>query len=240
MKRGVTLINPGFTTQIREPNYSALLCSLPNLIDPFKYQSQSISYVQLTKRMNMLEGDDYDRIQEIRALFYWGGLKLNYDEIRLVNEALRFVKALPYQDIRSWLNWRMDIRAILAAMRKRRNGDPAPAGANWSYGPSGLQITRNWSSPCFKLEHRYPFLPTILEHLNQGQSFEVEKVLLKSIWHFYNTCRPDKSFGFSAVVLYVMKWDLVNRWQQYDRQKAKHRFDELVESSLPTMTLRAS
>ena len=49
-------------------DYTALLCSLPHLVDPFEYQRQSISLVQLQKRMNMLSYDDYVWLHKVRLL----------------------------------------------------------------------------------------------------------------------------------------------------------------------------
>lgn len=240
MARGMINIAAGTLSDVtNEPDYSALLCSLPHLKDPFTYQAQSISFVQLRKRMNMLEGNDYDRIRDIRYLFYWGGLPLAIDEKELVERARRFVDSLPYPEIREWLHWRMDLRVILAALRKRKQGQSSPAESHWSFGDCEQQIQRYWSSPCFRFEHRYPFLKAAAEHLEQGESYELERLLLTSIWHYYAQQSPTNDYGFSAVVLYVMKWDLVNRWQQYDVERAKQRFETLIQDSYPQLNVRA-
>jgi len=218
---------------MREKNYTALLVSLPHLVNPFRYQSQSITLVQLEKRMNMLDPDDYVRVGVMRDLFYWGRLRLKLDETTLVRRATRFVDELPYPEVRTWLNWRMDVRSVMAAMRRRKLGEPAPTGKDWGFGARRHMIQTNWSSPCFKLENRYPFLPEIHQYLQAGESLKLERVLLESIWRYYQQQSPRNGFGFSAVVLYLAKWDLVDRWYHYDQDKGGRRFDALVSACLP-------
>ena len=215
------------------PDYTALLCSLPHLVDPFQYQRQSISLVQLQKRMNMLSYDDYVWLNKVRHLFYWGGIKLDQDEATLVKQANRLMDDLNDSDIKSWLLWRMDIRSILAAMRRRKEGQSAPKDILWAYGNYIHHIQRNWESPCFKLESRYPFLTEIEKHFQTSESYQLERCLLKAIWHFYSTRKPKKANGFSSVMLYVMKWDLIDRWRQYDKEIGAERFNELVSACLP-------
>tara|TARA_R110001592_G_scaffold52649_9_gene161381 strand:- start:104186 stop:104893 length:708 start_codon:yes stop_codon:yes gene_type:complete len=215
-------------------DYTALLCSLPHLVNPFKYQSQSISLVQLQKRMNMLSYDDYVWLNKLRQLFYWGGISLDQDEAVLVKQAQRFMDELNNDNIKSWLLWRMDIRSIISAMRRRKQGQSAPKGTLWAYGNYINHIENNWSSPCFKLENRYPFLPEIEKHLKAGESFELECCLLKAVWHFYSTRQPENEYSFAAVILYLMKWDLIDRWRQYDTELGAQRFSQLVQECLPT------
>tara|TARA_R110002072_G_scaffold99983_2_gene219955 strand:- start:4296 stop:4967 length:672 start_codon:yes stop_codon:yes gene_type:complete len=216
-----------------QEDYTALLCSLPHLVDPFQYQRQSISLVQLQKRMNMLNYDDYVWLNKLRHLFYWGGITLDQDEETLVKIANRFLSEIKNEDIKSWLLWRMDIRSIISAMRRRKEGQSAPKGILWGYGNYIHHISNNWASPCFKLEHRYPFLPEIKKHLQVSKSYDLERCLLTAIWHFYSTRQPTEPYGFSAVVLYLMKWDLIDRWRQYDTEIGAERFSQLVSTCMP-------
>lgn len=214
-------------------DYTALLCSLPHLVDPFQYQRQSISLVQLQKRMNMLSYDDYVWLNKVRNLFYWGGIKLDQDEVSLVKKANRLLEELSDPDIKSWLLWRMNIRSILSAMRRRKEGQSAPKNNLWAYGNQIQHIQNNWTSPCFKLESRYPFLIEIETFFQSSESYELERCLLKAMWHFYSTQQPRQENGFAAVMLYVMKWDLIDRWQQYDKEVGAQRFQQLVNACLP-------
>ncbi len=214
-------------------DYTALLSSLPHLVNPFEYQRQSISLVQLQKRMNMLSYDDYVWLNKLRSLFYWGGITLNQDELTLVKEANRLLFELDEPDIKTWLLWRMDVRTILSAMRRRKAGQSAPKGKLWGYGNYLHQIQHNWSQPCFNLENRFPFLIELEKYLQSGKSFDLERCLLKAIWHYYCTYQINNESGFSAVVLYVVKWELIDRWRQYDEDIGAQHFNQLVNECLP-------
>lgn len=213
--------------------YIELLCSLPHLANPFRYKRPAITRVQLQKRMTMLDQQDLHWLQKLNEAFYWGGITLHEDEVSLINKANRFLAGIPYRDIQEWLEWRMDVRTVVAAIRRRKQGEDAPAiRDNWGYGRYVRQIVNNWSSPCFKLEYHFPWLPDVVDGIETGQSFKVEQILLNAVWHYYAMQKPETPYGFSAVVLYVAKWDLVDRWCKYNADRAGEHFDELVNHSL--------
>ena len=140
---------------------------------------------------------------------------------------------IAYPDLKSWLLWRMDVRTIIAALRRRNNGENAPTKSNWGYGRYVQHIQTHWSSPSFKLESRYTFLPEINQHLVSGESYLLEKALLKAIWNFYSTRTPQHLQGFSAVVLYLMRWDLIDHRNLHNAAAGAERFNKLVASCIP-------
>jgi hypothetical protein len=213
--------------------YIELLCSLPHLSNPFHVGRPGITQVQLQKRMNMLDLNDLRWINKLIGAFYWGGMDMQQDEQQLVARANRFLHALPYEDIREWLQWRMDVRTIVAALRHRRDGEESPEpDVVWGYGRYVRHIGQHWSSPSFGLENRFPWLPEVALNLQKGESYLVEKTLLSAVWNYYCAQQPQTSYGFSAVVLYVIKWDMVNRWCQYSAPQARINFDHLVQKTL--------
>ena len=44
--------------------------------------------------------------------------------------------------------------------------------------------------------------------------------------------RAEHQFDFEAVVIYVVKWSIVERWGRYNSAGAARRFEELTESAL--------
>jgi truncated hemoglobin YjbI len=183
--------------------------------------------------MNMLDFTDQHWVRKLTEAFSWGGMSLQADEQKIIAKANHFLAGIPHEDIRQWLRWRMDTRTIVAALRRRRQGEDAPAaGVNWGYGSYVRHIRQHWSNPTFNLEHRFHWLPTVADELAKGESFAVEKALLSGVWHYYNSQHPSTPFGFSAVVLYVIKWDLVDRWCQNNADRARVNFDKLVNTTL--------
>lgn len=213
--------------------YIELLCSLPYLADPFVHRRPPISWVQLTKRLNMLEYADRQLIQELAGSFYWGSIAIEDSDRELVERARHVVDHLEHQDLREWVFWRMDFRTVIAGLRRRHRGEEAaPVGLPWGFGRYTRFIERNWTHPTFHLEHRFPWLPEAQTLLEAGESYELERLLLTAAWRYYSTRQPDNEFGLSALWLYLMRWDLVERWCSYDTESARQRFGDMVSSAL--------
>jgi hypothetical protein len=46
------------------------------------------------------------------------------------------------------------------------------------------------------------------------------------------SCSDGHYLDFEAVVIYVLRWDMIARWTTYDGEEAARRFDELVEQAM--------
>ena len=221
--------------------YIDLLSSLPYLANPFVHRRPPISEIQLQVRLTMLEYNDREMVRTLARNFYWGRLELKDSDEEVVRNARRLIDALPQRDLREWLIWRMDFRTVVAALRRRHGGQDAPTAADtWGVSSHLRQIERNWGHPTFHLEGRFPWLQEARNLLEAHDSYALERLLLTVGWNYYSRQQVDANYSFSAVWLYLMQWDLVERWCSYDADKAKHRFDEIVASGLeqPLQELR--
>ncbi|MEE4660949.1 MAG: DUF2764 family protein [Halieaceae bacterium] len=212
--------------------YIELICSLPFLANPFVHRRPPISNVQLTKRLNMLDYEDRQLVRELAQTFYWGSISGDRSDEQIAYRARRLIARVQQEDLSEWLQWRMDMRTVIAALRRRKRGEDAPPVGDWGYGRYTLHLERNWSHPTFRLAHTFPWLPEAKSLLEERETFELERVLLSAAWDYYSTREPVEPFGVAAVWLYLMRWDLVERWCSYDSDNAKLRFDELVASAL--------
>jgi hypothetical protein len=43
--------------------------------------------------------------------------------------------------------------------------------------------------------------------------------------------RERPRFGFGAVLVYLFQWDILSRWIAYEPERARARFDALIEES---------
>ena len=222
--------------------YVDLLCSLPHLENPFVRKRPPITAVQFRKRLNMLDSESKDLIKQLSDIFYWGRISLDDDDEKLVHQAKRLVDQVDNIDIKAWLLWRMDLRTVMAALRRRKHNKPVPdAKELWGYGRYVSHIINHWNHPTFKLESRFPWLPKANELLEQGDSFGLERHLLSTEWHYYSREQASEQYSLSDVWLYAMKWDLVDRWCRYNADVAKQHFEQLVQTGLkePMIELRA-
>jgi hypothetical protein len=189
--------------------------------------------VQLQKRLTMLDFDDRALVSELAQSFYWGRIAFDETDESIVGRAGRVIQRVEHEDLREWLLWRMDFRTVVAALRRRHNGeDSSPAGKHWGYGRYFHYLERNWGHPHFRLESHFKWLPEARTLLESGESYKLEQLLLSTVWDYYSRQQPDVDFSISAVWLYLMKWDLVERWCSYDSERAREQFDELVTVGL--------
>jgi len=60
------------------------------------------------------------------------------------------------------------------------------------------------------------------------------------VWQHYISIGSQHYFDFPAVVIYVLKWDMIKCWTNYNADKAMERFDELVDAGLEGIGLDSS
>jgi len=213
--------------------YIDLLCSLPYLENPFIRKRPPITAIQFRKRLNMLDFESRVLMKRLSETFYWGQITLEDTDEKLVRQANRLMDELGPSDIRGWQMWRMDLRTIMAALRRRKQQLPAPDNnVVWGYGHYVGHIRNNWNHPTFKLESRFPWLTDARELLESGDSYGLERHLLSTEWGYYSRLEADEQYSLSDVWLYAMKWDLVDRWCRYNAEVAKQHFEQLVQNGL--------
>lgn len=222
----------------RHSNYTGLIASLPNLMDPFMHRHPPISRVQLFKRMNMLDYDDSQVTIELAKVFLWSEIGAGETEQAaldppLLKRAERLIDQLEQNDIRAWLVWRMEFRSIVAALRYRHNGEDSPPKQRpWCYRSIVQLLEQNWNKADFGLSSRFHWIAQANTLLESGESAELERLLLSACWRYYQAQNPDVEYGLSHVWLYISRWDLVSRWCSYDEEKAEMIFSNLLASSV--------
>ena len=126
-----------------------------------------------------------------------------------------------------------DAPELLAALRRRRRGESAPpAGMPWGYGRYVDQISRNWARPHFGIRRMLPWLGEIRELHDVGSTRRLDLAIARVAWHGLAQAQQEHEFDFDAVVLYVLKYDMIARRLGYSAAKARERFDELVATGL--------
>ena len=214
-------------------DYTELLCSLPHLRDPFRQRPSGLSPVQLQKRLNMLLPDDQQRMNQLWHTVLWSGIPLDMGDPALVRQYERTMALIDDPQLHEWLQWRMDFRTLVAALRRRHLGQDAPADTRlWACGPIGKLLVQRWNQPSFGLADAHPWLPQAEHLLQQHESLALERLLLQNLWHYLSRCEPINPRSFAAVVLYIARWDICQRLRHYDHQAGLERFQALIDASL--------
>jgi hypothetical protein len=216
-----------------QDRYLTLLTSLPAHGPLFGAKQTPLSRLRLNKRLDWLEPEDAEDLDRFTALVDWHQQRFDVDDEDVVREAERRIGQLRNAFTRELAAWRLELRTLVAALRRRRAGEAAPSGRRkWGFGRWVPLIARHWGEPHFRLERVYPWLPEAKRLMDEGDPLGLERLLLGAVWTHLERIGAGHAFDFEAVVVYVTRWDLVARWTCYDADAALARFDVLLETAL--------
>jgi hypothetical protein len=213
--------------------YVMLMSALPSHKRLFTEKQTPISRLRLERRLSMLSDDHRQMLSEIEQLAQWDYLSHERSDHELVHAARDFIETLPDETLKQLVTHRLELRSIIAALRRRKKGLPAPdLNEAWGIGPWVGVISRNWRDPLFNLAQPFPWIAQAVKLFEQGNSLGLERLLLERHWRELDRQSEGHYFDFVAVVIYLLKWDITARWSQFNGDKADHRFERLLNEGL--------
>jgi hypothetical protein len=217
---------------MKADRYTMLLATLPHLEAPFMAQKVPISRLQLDKRLEMLTDADWQVLNEVENVIHWERLSLSLTDADLIARAEESFNHIPSEYLRSIVQQRLELRTIIAALRRRHLGKIPRAGESWGWGRFVSHIQRYWNEPGFRLERVYPWIGEALQLLHKGDALGLERLLLMEAWRRLERVDNLHQFDLTAVVVYVLRWSIIERWSRYQAETALRRFDTLVNEAL--------
>jgi hypothetical protein len=209
--------------------YYTLLTALPPLPRFDRAERLPINRERLWERLKMLEPEDAEIVNRAVAFLsyrYHPAARTDQEMVAAYHQLMEVVKQ---PGIRAMFEFTINLRTIMAALRLRHQGLPLPAaGGSWGVSPYVRHLERNWEAPDFKLAAVFPWIPQARAHLAAGEALPLRRLLFGLIWDYCDRAAQDKYFQFEAVIAYLHKWDLVNRWLAHNVEEAQIRFEELV------------
>jgi hypothetical protein len=113
----------------------------------------------------------------------------------------------------------------------------------WGYSNFSERISRYWEHPTFGLEHHLPYVSELLDYLQGDNPRDAEYFVLNLKYEYLKQVEQDHEFDLVAVVIYVLRWHLVDRWTRQNPEEAVKTFDEcsckVVEAIERTLWLDA-
>jgi hypothetical protein len=213
--------------------YYMLVASLPPLPSLFTSQQTPISRLRLDRRLALLDPADRDELQAIETLMWWDRLPLDMTDAAILDRANRVLPDIRSDLLRDVVSWRLELRTVVAALRRRAAGRPAPApGERWGHGRWVRHIERHWAAQDFGIGGALPWLATFQRLLDAGDTLAFERELLGTSWRYMTHAAGTHFFSFEAVAMYVLRWDIIARWTGYDHERARTRFAHLVQQGL--------
>ncbi len=218
--------------------YAMLLSALPYHGPLFGAKQTPLSRIRLNQRLALLDPDEAECLRAARGLLEWAQQEPGQTDPQAVARAKRVIDEITNPFIRDLVTWRLEMRTLVAALRRRHRGESAPRDRRWGFGRWVSRIMQHWNEPAFGLERAFPWLPEAERLLKRGASVELERVLLGAVWDYLERQSDGHYLDFEAVVIYVLRWDMIARWTTYDREEAARRFDELVEQAMAGIDAR--
>jgi hypothetical protein len=213
--------------------YYMLMASLPPIEPLFSESRTPISRRQLEKRLEMLSPGDGRELRAVVDLMHWHRLPMDTLDQQIVERAEHVFDGLRCSLLREEARFRIELRSIVAALRRRAAGEPPPArGEKWGYTGLTGWIGRMWSRPDFGLSATHPWVTAVNQAIIEGDALAAERLQLQtSFWH-HERAAAGHYFDFESAALYVLRWDIVHRWTSYDESEADARYEELVTEGL--------
>lgn len=209
-----------------------LLSSLPALPHFSRAKALPISAERLRTRLGMLDPDDAATLSLSWDFVRWRRGAAAVTDAQLVERFERLGDSPRERLVRECVRPRLEVVTVLAALRRRRDGEAAAPGAKWGIGDTVVTITRRWSHLDFGLAHRMPWLPRARALLEQDEFLELEALVSTIAWQQLEQIDHGSAYALRNVIAYLLKWDILERWLSLDPARAAIRFESLLDQVL--------
>lgn len=209
-------------------SYYTLIASLPHLPAHFDVERPPISRPRLEERLKLLEDNDSRTLEQLSNFLEWDRQSLDRTDAEVVSDYERLMNNIINPLIQELVNHRMDIRTIVSGLRRRHQGDGPPIGI----GRLVDTIRRNWNQPQFNLQRRFPWIEEFDANRLSGKAVAAERVLFEATWQTWSRLAAEFTFSFEAVLLYLARWAIVDRWVSRNADTGRVRFETLIEETM--------
>ncbi|TVQ57953.1 MAG: DUF2764 family protein [Rhodobacteraceae bacterium] len=212
--------------------YVTLMASLP-AIRFLSEKAPPIGRSRLMERLKDLAPDDAELLRRLLETVSWRFIDPAQEDAAFLDRAEALLADLTRPALAAALSERLTLRTVVAALRRRHAGEDAPGkGERWGFGPVVARLRAGWALPDFGLGAAHPWIAPARETLEAGDAKGLERLLLEVAWAQQARHAEAHEFDFEAVVFYVLRWSMADRWAQYDADAARARFEELLDAAL--------
>jgi hypothetical protein len=214
---------------VRSNAYYMLICSLPALPPRLDVDRLPITLERLQGRLRMLEPEDAQDINRLLDILAWSRQFVEADDATVVKRYGELMQEVTNPLVREVFAADMDVRMIVAALRRRRHGlgPPTVGVGQWFE-----HIRRYFNQPDFRLGHVFPWILPFEQLLEQGDVLNLYRQVLGVTWAYLKKRAEDYDFTFEAVVLYLARWEIIRHWQQLQAERGRAVFEALVTEAL--------
>jgi hypothetical protein len=213
----------------RGGDYYMLMASLPAMPRRFDAGPPPITLMRLQDRWAFVGERDRALLERVASFLLWDRQPLARSDTEVIRAYDELMAELTNPVVREIVAFRMDVRTLVAGLRRRRLGQGPPAGV----GQWVDTIRRNWARPDFGLGKVLPWLPVVARLLEANDTREAERAILGVVWdHWIQLADRQDYFSFESLAVYLARRNIVMRWAHHDPARGKERFDRLVTEAL--------
>lgn len=216
-------------------SYVMLMASLPRSERLFRAKQPPISRLRLDRRLLQLSLEDRELLRQVETALDWRDIDIGASDADVLARAERALAALDSPTLRDVIRERLELRTCMAGLRRRARGEGSPpAKQKWGLGRWVRRISQNWSDPSLGLERAFPWITQADRLLRQPDPEALERLILEQYFRMLQRHAERSPFNLDAVVIYVLKWGIFDRWAASNREGAARRFDALTDEALGT------
>ncbi len=219
---------------MRQIEYVQLMASLPALGPILAAKTAPINRIRLMARLQrMLRPEHFAEIEAAASILAWPHQAMLTSDADFVSKAKKIIPTFKSETVRKLVHDQLEQRTVLAALRRRHAGQAAPAASEiWGYGRYVDRICANWREPGFGLGQSLNWVLPAKDKLDKSDATGLERILLEAAWRQADRLVGAHYFDFEAIALYVLRWDLLDRWTRYDAEASAARFGALITDAL--------
>lgn len=208
--------------------YYMLIASLPPLPQPFDSGPLPITRKTLRERLGLLTEDDHQLVRQLAAFFAWDRQTLDSSDESVLQTHSQLMEEIGEPFVRQIIRYRFEMRTIVAALRRKRDGEGPPAGIP----PLDQLIRRHWDAPNFGLSRRYRWIDPFISACEKGKLVKAQHILYTDLWTTWTRFGQSYHFTFETILLYLARWEIVERWTSQNADRGRERYDELIRETL--------
>lgn len=209
-----------------------LITSLPKPVFSFGVTRPPLSRIKLERRLRELSVEHAQLLKVVERALAWRYLPMSCSEKDVIQKGKQALEQVHSKTLKNIIHHRLEMRTCMAAMRRRYRGENPPQNNEWGFGRWNRHIIRHWRDDGFLLERVFPWIREAHQLMQSGRTLALEKLLLHSAYLFLQRQNTVHMYDIEAVIIYVLKWDIVNRFVQYNEAEAVERFEQLTEQAL--------
>lgn len=209
-------------------NYYTLIASLPTLPTHFDVVRPPISRPRLNQRLAQLNEHDGKVLQQLSDFLAWDRQTFERSDTDVIKDYERLQSEIRHPVVLRIIDDRINMRTIVGALRRRRDDEEPPQGVGRLVRP----IRDRWLVPQFGLLNQFPWIESFEQLMLAGEAVSAESVLYEHSWKICCRMASEFHFSFEAVLLYLARWSIVDRWTSRDAEAGLARFDQLLEETL--------